>query len=287
MDDKLIGQAMRQLQIFAAMVYFSPEFDEELVTAGLEPGVMCYFGGRAAPMGPVPASVVHATFYNFNPERVRENIPKAWTLASPAKLVEARLVAADRALNRMLGSEVLGSPRVAEAAELARRAALGAATEGRPLAASHQELDWPDSPHLVLWNAVAILREHRGDGHIAALIEAGLDGLQSMVSHAATSRGFLPSFAQSHRGWSEEQWNTSADELCVRGVLSASGELTEQGVALRATLEYETDRLAAAPWRVLGDDGAQHLAEIGVELTAALVAAGCLPAEGVFFPAPR
>jgi hypothetical protein len=283
----MIAQASRKLQVVAAMVYFAPEYDEELVAAGLEPGVMCYFGGRAAPMGAVPASVVHATFYNFNPERVRENIPKAWSLASPAKLVEARLVAADRALKRLLGSEVLGSPRVAEAAELARRAASSAPIEGRPLAASHQELDWPDSPHLVLWHALAILREHRGDGHVAALIDAGLGGLQSMVSHAATGRGFLPSFAQDHRGWSAEQWATAVEELRVRGVVDAAGQITEQGSELRDRLEDDTDRLAAPPWRVLGDAGVQRLAEVGGELAGALVGAGCLPAEGVFFSIPR
>src|SRR6266566_9662698 len=114
-------------------------------------------------MGAVPASVVHATFYNFNPERVHQHIPRAWSLASPEKLVEARLVAVDRALTRMVGAEVLGSPEVAEAATLARRAARAAATEGRPLAAAHQELYWPEAPHLVLWHALTILREHRGD----------------------------------------------------------------------------------------------------------------------------
>ncbi|MCA1219628.1 SCO6745 family protein [Streptomyces sp. 8L] len=283
MDDKAIGLAMRQLQVYAAMVYFAPECDEELGAAGLEPGVMCYFGGRAAPMGAVPASVVHATFYNFHPDRVRENIPRAWELASPAKVIEARLVAADRALHRMLGSEVLASPRVAEAAELARRATLSADTEGRPLAASHQELDWPDEPHMVLWHGLATLREHRGDGHIAALVNAGLGGLQSMVSHSATHAGFLPSFAQSHRGWSKEQWNDAIEELRVRGIVDAAGDITEQGAALRARVEEDTDRMAAGPWRVLGDEGARRLAEIGGELSKSLVAAGCLPAEGVFF----
>ncbi|MFG2934502.1 hypothetical protein [Streptomyces sp. NPDC048282] len=284
MDEKLIGQAMRQLQIFAAMVYFAPEYDEELGAAGLAPGVMCYFGGRAAPMGAVPASMVHATFYNFNPERVREHIPRVWELASPVKLIEARLVAADRALKRMLGPEVLGSPRVAEAADLARRAASEADTEGRPLAASHQELEWPDEPHMVLWQGVAILREHRGDGHIAALVDAGLGGLQSMVSHSATRAGFLPSFAQSHRGWSEEQWNTAVGELCERGLVDAAGDITERGSAVRARVEADTDRLAAVPWRALGAEGTQRLTEIGCELSGELVAAGCLPSEGVFFP---
>ncbi|MET8767161.1 hypothetical protein [Streptomyces sp. NPDC004658] len=283
MDEKLIGQAMRQLQIYAAMVYFAPEYDEELGAAGLEPGVMCYFGGRAAPMGAVAASVVHAAFYNFNPERVRENVPRTWELSSPAKLVEARLVAVDRALRRMLGPDVLASPPVAEAAELARRAALSADCEGRPLAAAHQEQDWPREPHLVLWQGLAILREHRGDGHIAALVDAELGGLQSMVSHSATHAGFLPSFAQSHRGWSREQWDAAVEELRLRGVVDAAGDITEQGAELRARIEADTDRLAVPPWRALGEEGAQRLTEVGGELSKALVAAGCLPSEGVFF----
>ncbi|MFJ1715250.1 hypothetical protein [Streptomyces sp. NPDC088260] len=284
MDEKAIGQAMRTLQIFAAMVYFAPEYDEELGAAGLEPGLMCYFGGRAAPMGAVPASVVHATFYNFNPERVRENVPRLWGLAGPEKLVEARLVAADRALHRMLDPEVLHSPQVAEAAELARRAALSADTEGRPLAAAHQELEWPGEPHMVLWQGIATLREHRGDGHIATLVEAGLGGLQSMVSHSATRAGFLPSFAQDHRGWSPEQWDAAVRELSVRGVVDEEGGITDEGSALRARIEAATDRLAAVPWQALGDTGAERLIEIGCALSSSLVAAGCLPSEGVFFP---
>jgi hypothetical protein len=284
MDDHKIGQAMRQLQIYAAMVYFSPEYDEELGAAGLEPGVMCYFGGRAAAMGTVPASVIHATFYNFNPERIRENVPRLWELASPEKLMEARLVAADRALHRMLGPEILRSPRVAVAAELARRAASEADTEGRPLAASHQEMPWPREPHMVLWQGLATLREHRGDGHIAALVDAGLNGLHSMISHSATRAGFLPSFAQSHRGWSPAQWQAGIEELCARGVTDPDGGITERGAELRARVEADTDRLAMTPWRTLGEDGAQQLIDIGGELSRCLVGAGCLPSEGVFFP---
>ncbi|MGW2879463.1 SCO6745 family protein [Streptomyces sp. NPDC001233] len=287
MDKTQIGNVARVLQTIPAMAYFAPETEEELTAAGLEAGVMCYLGGRAAPMGAVSASVVHAVFYTFNPERVRRHIPKAWSLATPATLVEARFVAADRALNRMLGAEVITSPEVAEAAELARRAASSAATEGRPLAGSHQELDWPTAPHLVLWHGLNILREHRGDGHMATLLNAGLSGLQALVSNAATGRGFLPSFAQSHRGWSEEQWDTAVDELRERGVLDAAGGLTKEGSALRAQLEEDTDRSGAAPWRTLGADGIQRLADVGGRLTNLLLAAGCLPSEGVFFPVAR
>jgi hypothetical protein len=287
MDDKQIGLIMRELQTYAAMVYFAPELEEELSAAGLEPNVMCYLAARGAALGAVPASVIVATFYNFNPERVREYIPRAWSLATPAKLDEARFVAVDRALRRLLGAEALSAPEVAEAAGLARRAALAAEVEGRPLAAAHQALDWPDAPHLVLYHAVNILREHRGDGHVAMLVDAELSGLQAMVSNAATGRGFLPSFAQFHRGWSARQWDTAAEQLRERGVLDADDVLTAEGVALRARLEDDTDRLAAGPWRALGEAGTQRVAEVGRRLVGALLAAGCLPGEGVFYPPKR
>jgi len=284
MEDKQIGLMFRQLQFYAAMVYFVPETEQELTSAGLEPGLMCYLAGRTAPMGAASASVVRAVTYNFNPRVVAVHIPRAWALAAPEKLTAATLVGVDRALHRALGAEALTAPEVAEAADLVRRAAEAAAVEGRPLAAAHQELEWPAAPHLVLWHGVNTLREHRGDGHIALLVDAGLSGLQAMVSNAATKRGFLPSFAQAHRGWSAHQWAGAEAELCDRGILDHEGEFTDAGAALRSDLEDNTDRLAAAPWRVIGDDGVRRVGEIGGRLVRGLTAAGCFPTEGVFYP---
>jgi hypothetical protein len=34
-------------------------------------------------------------------------------------------------------------------------------------------------------NAINVLREHRGDGHIAALLAAGMDPCEALVSFAA------------------------------------------------------------------------------------------------------
>jgi hypothetical protein len=270
------------------MIYFAPEAEEHLTGAGLRPGRMCYFASRSAAMGAVGAGTVAATFYNFNPTLVARHIPRAWSLAEPAAVVEARFAAVDAALRRMLGDDVVGSAHVAEAAELARRAAEACASscEGRSLAAAHLSLDWPTAPHLVLWHALTVLREHRGDGHVAVLLTAGLDGPEALVSYTATGRGFVPPFAMASRGWSEQEWNAAVRRLTERGLLDDNGALTADGTALRERIEADTDRLGAEPWSRLGDDGAARLAELGSVLVRALLAAGCFP-DGVFAARPE
>jgi hypothetical protein len=263
------------------MAYFAPETEQHLTAAGLKPGRMGYFAARSAPMGAVGAGVVAATFYNFNPALVARHIPAAWSLATPAALVQARLAAVDAALRRMLGADVVASADVAEAAGLARRAAEGCTVEGRPLAAGHMDLDWPAEPHLVLWHALTILREHRGDGHIGQLAGAGLTGLEAIITHTATGKGFESSFATASRGWSQEQWNGGIAGLAERGLVDVDGALTPAGAALRAEVEDGTHRLGAGPWNHLGADGATRLAEIGAGLVRALIGAGCFP-SGVF-----
>lgn len=281
MDPRDSGRLARGLEPLHAMSYFAPETEKLLTAAGLRAGRMTYFAGRAAPMGAVGPGVVAATFYNFNPALVARSIPAAWELADPATLVAARFAAAGAALRRMLGDDVVGAPEVAEAAGLARRAAEAVTPEGRPLAAAHLDLDWPTEPHLVLWHALSILREHRGDGHVAQLVAAGLDGCEALVSYTATGRGFVPGFAMTSRGWSQEQWDAAAGRLRSRGLLDAGGALTAEGTALRKRVEDATNRSGAAPWSHLGAGGAARLGDLGGRLVRALLAAGCFP-EGIF-----
>ena len=281
MDFRDSGRLARGLEPLHAMTYFAPETEQHLTAAGLKPGRMSYFAGRSAPMGAVGAGVVTATFYNFNPTLVARSIPSAWTLADPATLVAARFAAVDEALRRMLGDEAVASPEVDEAARLARRAAEACTPDGRPLAAAHMDLDWPVEPHLVLWHALTILREHRGDGHITQLLAAELDGCEALVSYTATGRGFVTPFAMGSRGWSQEQWDAAEERLRGRGVLDADGALTEAGKALRKRIEDDTNRLGAAPWAHLGAEGAARLGELGGTLVRALLTAGCFP-DGVF-----
>ncbi len=242
---------------------------------------MSYFASRSAPMGPVGPSVVTATFYNFNPELIAKYIPRAWTLASATEVVEARFSAVDALYRRLLGAEVIESAELAELAGLAREATEGARPEGRPLYAGHADLDWPTEPHLVLWHSITLLREYRGDGHIAVLLGAELDGLSALITHSATGKGFTAQAAQVTRGWSPEQWAEGSAALRERGVLDEAGALTEQGSALRNGVEAETDRLSLPVWAHLGAEKADRLTDLGRKLRAVALAAGAFP-EGTF-----
>jgi hypothetical protein len=274
----LAGRAFRASNSLHSCVYFSPEGDEEYVAAGLRPGRMGYFASRSAPMGAVGAGVVAATFYNFNPELVQRHIPRAWSLATPAQVLDARWKVVDRTLRRLLGDQVVTSDELVRAGDFARRVAEGCSGEGRPLFAAHAALDWPTEPHLVFWHAVTLLREHRGDGHIAALVDAELSGIEALITHTATGRGFQVPAAKALRMWSDEQWATAQDGLRNRGLLDADGDLTTTGVALRNRLEVRTDRLSAAPWRAVAVEEAENFIEYAKSLTRVAVSAGAFPA---------
>jgi uncharacterized membrane protein len=243
------------------MIYFVAEAAEAYERLGVT-GPAGYFASRSAPMGAVSAPVAVATFFNFNPELVRSALPGTWEMATPEAMVAARLQAVDASMRRLLGPDVLDSAPMARAAELARRAALEAGTriEGRPLAAGHAGLDWPEEPHLVLWHAQSVLREYRGDGHVASLVTHGLSGIDALVSHAVADD--IPSgLLRSTRGWTPEQWDEAVDSMRERRWISGGDvvALTEEGRLRRQEIEDQTDALAAAPYAVLGDDGCAEL----------------------------
>lgn len=260
------------------MVYFAPEAEQKLTETGLSPGRMTYFASRSAAMGEVGLGPVVATFYNFSPDLVARHIPRAWTLASAKDVIEARFAAADAVLRTKLGDAV-SSPEVAEAAELAREASTYCTAEGRPLYAAHADLKWPAEPHLVLWHAITLLREHRGDGHIAALVAHGVDGLCALVTHTVTGRGFTEPAAKASRGWSDEQWSAAIERLRESGLLDEEAQLTAAGIALRERIEAATDRAAQEPWTRLGTEKAERLREIGTTLSRQAVTAGAFPAS--------
>ena len=251
----------RTLEPAHGMVYFVPEAAEEYEHLGIT-GTAGYFASRAAPMGAVAAEVVVSTFFNFNPELVHAAIPAVGEAASPAELIAARFRAVDRSWRRLLGDATVESAEMARAAVLARPLAEEAARhpEGRPLAAAHAEIPWPAEPHLVLWLAQSILREFRGDGHIAQLVVHGLTGLEALVTHAAA--GEVPGhLLRASRAWSDEAWTAAVAQLRVRGWLEPGDELafTPWGESQRRAIEDGTDTLAAAPYESLGDEACSEL----------------------------
>jgi hypothetical protein len=231
-------------------------------------------------MGAVGAGTVTATFYNFSPSLVAHMIPRAWTLASPEQVLTARLDAARASLSRLLGADVVDSPEVAELTALLREACAVLTPEGRPLYAGHADLPWPEEPVLALWHAVSLLREYRGDGHIVTLLSAGLTGLEALITHTATGRGFTEEAARATRGWSAEEWAASSAALTERGLLDDAG-LTAEGEDLRVRIEAHTDALSADPWLTLGPDRTARVVELGKGLSRRLVAGGAF-GSGIF-----
>jgi hypothetical protein len=278
-DDLTTARQLWQLlEPLHAVLYYAPEAFDEAAALGyaVDTRWPSYFAWRSAPLGPAGPALVAATYYSFSPDAVAEHVPAAWTVAAPEKVLAARLRAVDRAFRGLLGDRIDG-PEVAEAAELAERAAAAAPTAGRPLAAANADLPRPVGPHLRLWQAATVLREQRGDGHVAALLAAGLDPCEALVSFAAV--GAAPEAVFASRGWSEREWRAARERLTERGWTTSDGEATDRGRDGRRKVERHTDELAAAPWQHLGPAATGRLAHLAVPIMRAVVAAGVLPRQ--------
>ncbi|GAA4598471.1 hypothetical protein GCM10023177_48900 [Streptomyces violaceoruber] len=259
--------------------YFSPDLGRELGGLGVTEAPAVNFAARAAALGPVGAGAGAAAFYNYKHELVARHVPAVWEKVTPEQALAARLRAVDATLRRLLGEEAVASAGMAEAAELALRAAEGCTRSGRPLYSAHADLPAPDAPHLALWHAATLLREHRGDGHLATLMTAGLDGLEALVTHTATGKGMAPKWIFTTRGWTQEEWDAAAGRLRERGLVDAAGGLTEEGTALREGIERETDRLDTAPYAHLGAEDVARLTELASGFARTALGAGAFPAD--------
>ncbi|MFE9995744.1 SCO6745 family protein [Streptomyces avermitilis] len=266
------------LEPLHAVLYYAPEaFDEAAALGyGTQERWASYFPYRAAPLGAVGSERVASAFYSFSPRMVAAYMDSAWDTASPDAVLKAREAAMDRAYRAIFGDRA-DSPELAEAAALARRAAEAANTAGRPLAAANAELPWPEAPHQQLWHAATILREHRGDGHLAALLVAGLDPVEALVSFAAIGAASVERFES--RGWTSEEWTAARNRLAARGLVGEDGVATEAGRALRRQVEHHTDELAAEPWQSLGADATGRLADLLGEFWVAVLGTGLFPPE--------
>lgn len=269
---KAARQAWRRLEPVHGMIYFVPEAGRSYAALGLK-GMAGYFASRSAAFGPASAELVIATFYNFYPQLVRRALPSAWAVVTPERVLAARYEAAGQALRRGGIHELPGLPEVLA---LARKAAEAAVEhpQGRPLFAAHATLPWPDDPLLQLWHAQTLLREFRGDGHVACLVAEGVGGLEALVLHAAG--GEIPAdFLKISRAWPAEEWAAAEERLRERGLLDGDG-LSVEGKALRRHIEDRTDALAMPAYGVLGEDGCARLAELARPFGRAVVDAGLL-----------
>ncbi|WP_103530133.1 hypothetical protein [Streptomyces sp. SM11] len=275
-----VRQMWHLLEPLHAVLYYAPAAFDEAAALGydVKERWSSYFAWRAAPLGAVGAEEAVRTFHSFAPAMVDAYVPNIWATAAPDAVLAARLRAVDRVYRALFGDRVEG-PEFAEAAALARSAAEAAPGGRAPrgMGPANSALPWPDSPHLALWHAATVLREHRGDGHIAALAEAGLDPVESLVSFAAVGAAAPEVFAS--RRWSPEEWDAARQRLQERGLLAADGTATDAGRELRAKVELRTDEEAAAPWRALGEPGRERLVELLGEPWLEVIGSGLLPAE--------
>ncbi|MFG3118553.1 hypothetical protein ACGF4C_29810 [Streptomyces sp. NPDC048197] len=249
------------LEPLHALLYFAPEARQVAADLGYDVASRwpSYFAWRTAPLGAAGPELVTATFYTFSPRLVARYVPQIWTVAEPAKVLDARLLAMDRALTALIDGR-LTTAQLTEAARLARQAAENAGPAGRPLAAANLDLPWPEAPHLVLWQAATVIREHRGDGHVAALLTCGLDPCEALVSVAAI--GAASDTEVAGRGWSAQEWRDARHRLAARGWITPDGTATTRGRDEHQAIERLTDHLAAGPWRALGHSRADRLAHL-------------------------
>jgi hypothetical protein len=240
-----------------AVTYFHADARAAFEAAGLRGFWRGYFAGRAAPLGTVNAAPVIALFNSFAPPMVERAIPDVWTRATPETALAARAEGAASALRALIGSD---HTAIDEAADLAARAAALAPTSGRALGAANAALPMPADQFARLWQATTTLREHRGDGHVAALVTAGLGGCVALVLKAALDGH--PAIYGPARGWPAEDWDAARDDLVGRGYLAGDGTPTAAGRAANQAVEDVTDQLAGQVWDALGAVETERLAEV-------------------------
>jgi hypothetical protein len=242
-----------------AVTYFAPQARSAFEAAGLRGFWRGYFAGRSAPLGPVGPGPVIAAYFGFAPQMVTRALPDVWTRITPAAALAARLEGAVAALG-----PAFEDLAVVEASELLRAAALGVDRPGRVLGAANADLPWPEGdPVAVLWHAATVLREQRGDGHVAALLVAGLDGCESLVWRASlVEPDSAKAMLQPARGWTDDEWSAAASRLTARGWLGPDGRATETARQAYAQAEAITDRLAGGAWDRLGEKDTERCAEL-------------------------
>lgn len=257
-----------------AVTYFVPESRSAFDELGLRGFWMGYFAARSAPLGAVTPEVVTAVFYNFAPSHVARALPAAWDYASPAQLLQAREASAVAALQRY---GLTDGEHLRTAADLLAEAARSAPLEGRPLFAANVALPWPTEPVAKLWHATTLLREQRGDAHVAVLTASGINGRDCNVLHAVADR--VPrEFITRSRQYDDDEWQRCSARLAARGILDAAGELTPAGVDAKNHVESTTDALALSAFDALTDDQLEILFNTLTPLTRKVIAGGDIPA---------
>jgi len=219
--------------------------------------------------------VVCSAFFNFSPGDIHRLVPSTWEKVSFDAVLAAQRDALDGPFKHATAS--MAPRELTELAALCRTVTQAAIEnrEGRPLFAGLASLPLPVEDHLMVWHAARLLREHRGDGHVAALVVEGLGRIDALVIHAAMLPGYAE-FLRCSRRWSIDEWNASAASLRRRGWLTdeETPTFTPDGRARRNWIEDRTNDLAAVAFEPIGKPGVERFIELGTRFTDALESAG-------------
>jgi hypothetical protein len=231
----------------AAGVYFAPEAQQRYEALGLN-YFEGYFCSRGACLGKAPWSVVCAAFGAFKPSVVEQAVTGGWSKTDPEPMLAARRDGATEQLERLLGEP---GPEVKQATDILFSLTDGVDPSGRMLYSGLSVLPVPDTPMGRLWRAADLVREHRGDGHIAAWVSR-TDSCEITVL-TELSWGLPPGAYVFTRGWDQEEVDAARARLQERGLLDGEGQLTDAGRAFRAEIEHDTDLAEREVLDRLGD----------------------------------
>lgn len=262
------------LEPICLVTFFADECNQELAALGHRTYWDGYFASRAAPLGRVPAQVVHAAFYSFADGEAARHIPSAWETIPPEASVAARQRGSAASVRRILGDELADSPGLVRAADLTTKAATSAPLEGRVMYAGMRTLAVPSDPVARLWHSATMLREHRGDGHVAALVAARIGGTEAHVLSALEMGIHPPESFGRIQHLPKERLAAVMDGLRERGLVDAEGRFTDAGRETKRRIEALTDELAAPPYEALSSAELDELVTELEPITAKLVAAG-------------
>lgn len=274
-DVHATARRLRELvEPLAAAVYFAPEAQERYEALGLN-YFEGYFCSRSATLGAAPWRVVSGVFAAFKPEIVERAVTGGWAKTQPQALLDARLAGARHQYLRMVG-EPTGA--MVAAADLLLELTDGLDMSGRPLFAglAGQPVPGPDDPAGRLWRAADRVREHRGDGHIAAWI-SHVDATEITVL-TELWWGIEPGSYVWTRGWGGDEVDAARVRLTDRGYLDGEGSLTGAGRDLREHIELATDRAERDVIDRLGDRADELFTSLA-PWSRALVGEGGYPAD--------
>jgi hypothetical protein len=247
-----------------AVTYFSPQSREALAAIGLTRYWDGYFAGRSAAVGALAGPPVTAMFSGFAPFLVDRALPAVWSVTTPAQVIEARYVGAAETLRALVPDEATVTAAASALAQLTRNLDL----VGRPLAAGFGSLPLEDDPYRRVWQLAGTLREHRGDGHVIALVSLGIAGITTLLLRSGVDLDAAS--MQKARGWTDDDWTAEADRLVERGLLDAHHRITPAGADLLNRAEHLTNRLALSAIDGLDEGAVRDVARALVPVAGAV-----------------